>query len=320
MRAVCTPVPAGEPSLEVVRARVDLRRRLRPIDGGGAPLDPRVGILARELRRPARLEPGTIVEVVYRVSEAPISTCGASASAAAQASGAARAFGDDSRAAPTRELAAVRIGTGAAARTAFHIKGDAGAADGFYARDGRPLERAFLRYPVEFMLVTSGFSYGRRHPILKKHKPHLGVDFAAPRGTPVVAVADGEVIEAGWAGYHGRHVGIRHADGSTSGYSHLERIAPGLAIGSRVSKGEVIGAVGTSGLATGPHLHFAVTRRGKPVNPLGADTATPGLPRLAGKSLARLQASAAEVNVALIAAAPKQTKTIQIASGPRSAR
>jgi murein DD-endopeptidase MepM/ murein hydrolase activator NlpD len=201
----------------------------------------------------------------------------------------------------------VRVGT----HTAFRATSDGKGGDGFYARDGRPLERAFLRYPVEYMLITSGFSYGRPHPILKKRKPHLGVDFAAPRGTPIVSVADGEVIQAGWIAYHGRHVAIRHTDGSISKYSHLERIATGLVVGAHVSKGEVIGAVGTSGLATGPHLHFALMRRGKAVNPLA--TEAPSLPRLSGTDLARLRASAAEVDFALLAAAPEIPRPVQIA-------
>jgi murein DD-endopeptidase MepM/ murein hydrolase activator NlpD len=163
------------------------------------------------------------------------------------------------------------------------------------------------------MRVTSGFSYGRRHPILKKRMAHLGVDFAAPRGTPIVAVADGEVIEAEWLPFHGRHVGIRHADGSISGYSHLERIMPAVSVGTRVSKGEVIGTVGTSGLSTGPHVHFSLTRRGKPVNPLG--TVTPSLPSLKGAALARLRTSVTEAESALAAAAPETAKPIQIARG-----
>ena len=285
--AACTPRPVDEPSVAVVRARVDLRRRLRPLDGGDTPLDPRVGILARELRRPARLESGAIVTAVYRVIEEQPTTCG----------NATAMTGEAPEAVQVRELIAVQVGSGSHARMAFRAQAEAEGPAGFYARDGKPLERAFLRYPVEYMLVTSGFSYARRHPILKKRKPHLGVDLAAPRGTPVVAVGDGEVVEAGWAGPHGRHVGIRHADGSTSGYSHLERIAPGLRVGRLVHKGDVIGAIGTSGLATGPHLHFSVTRRGKLVDPLG--TPAPSLPTLTGTALAGLKTSVAEVEAAL---------------------
>ena len=304
-RAECAPEAISEPTLTVVRARVDLRGQVRPIDGA-APLDPRVGILARELRRPARLEPGTIIEVVYRVYDTPPATCRASAPAGARTP-------DNESQAPTREIVAVRVGTGAATRRAFHVKNDVDGTDGFYASDGRPLEHAFLRYPVEFMLVTSGFSYGRRHPILKKRMPHLGVDFAAPRGTPIVAVADGEVIEAEWVPFHGRHVGIRHADGSISGYSHLERIMPRTKVGARVRKGEVIGTVGTSGMSTGPHVHFSLTRRGKPVNPLA--TVMPSLPPLKGAALARLRTSVTEAESALAAAAPEIAKPIQIARG-----
>jgi murein DD-endopeptidase MepM/ murein hydrolase activator NlpD len=301
-RAECTPEPLGEPTLTVVRARVDVRRRVRPIDGS-APLDPRVVILAREMRRPAKLEPGTIIEVVYRVFDTPRTTCRATAPTGAHAAADAS----------TREIVAITVGTGAAARRAFHVEGSGEGTDGFYASNGRPLEKAFLRYPVEFMLVTSGFSYGRRHPVLKKWKAHLGVDFAAPRGTPIVAVADGEVIGAGWVPYHGRRVSIRHADGSVSGYSHLERIAAAASVGARVRKGEVIGTVGTSGITTGPHVHFSLARRGKPVNPLGVQA--PSLPQLTGAALAHLRASVAEAEIALAAAAPESTKPIQLARG-----
>ena len=148
----------------------------------------------------------------------------------------------------------------------------------FYDRDGQPLGRQFLRYPVAYSRISSQFSHARYHPVLKRNIPHYGVDFAAPTGTPVRAVADGKVIKSGWHGGNGRFVKIVHDSVYQSGYAHLSRIASKVRVGSRVKKGQVIGYVGSSGLATGPHLHFAMYRKGKYIDPLRAD-----LPR--GRSL-----------------------------------
>jgi murein DD-endopeptidase MepM/ murein hydrolase activator NlpD len=134
--------------------------------------------------------------------------------------------------------------------------------------EGRLLERSFLRYPLEFTRITSSFSESRFHPILKTSRPHLGVDFAAPAGTPVLAVASGYVRSAGWKKDFGRHVEIDHGDGLISAYSHLRGIDPSLKTGRLVRQGEVVGWVGQSGLATGPHLHFAMFDNGEYINPL----------------------------------------------------
>jgi murein DD-endopeptidase MepM/ murein hydrolase activator NlpD len=135
-------------------------------------------------------------------------------------------------------------------------------------RNGRPLEHALLRYPVEFTRISSAFSEGRFHPILKQSRPHLGVDFAAPAGTPVRAIGAGKVIWAGWKGGFGRHVEIEHADGLVSTYSHLRATHPTLASGSPVKQGQLLGWVGQTGLATGPHLHFALFENGQYLDPL----------------------------------------------------
>ena len=126
----------------------------------------------------------------------------------------------------------------------------------------------FLRYPLQFTRISSGFSYARFHPILKRTRPHLGVDFAAPRGTPVRAVADGTVRRAGWRGGLGRFVRLDHPGPYDSGYGHLHRIAKGVREGARVKQGQIIGYVGSTGLATGPHLHFIMYKYGKHINPL----------------------------------------------------
>lgn len=142
---------------------------------------------------------------------------------------------------------------------------------GYYAPNGAPLSRAFLRYPVEFTEITSEFSLLRRHPILHRSRPHLGVDFAAPTGTPVRAVADGFVTYSGWVSQLGRCVRIDHAATAlTSSYGHLARIAAGVTPGVAVKRGQVIGYVGATGLATGPHLHYALDHDGEYVDPLTA--------------------------------------------------
>jgi murein DD-endopeptidase MepM/ murein hydrolase activator NlpD len=139
---------------------------------------------------------------------------------------------------------------------------------GYYTADGRALGRYFLRYPVEFTKISSVFSARRFHPILRRSRPHLGVDFAAPRGTPVHAVADGTVIDAGWEGGFGRTVRIEHADGYRTTYGHLSRIGSNLRDGRTVRRGQVIGYVGSTGLSTGNHLHYGVERDGQHVDPL----------------------------------------------------
>jgi murein DD-endopeptidase MepM/ murein hydrolase activator NlpD len=127
-----------------------------------------------------------------------------------------------------------------------------------------------LRFPVKFSYISSGFTFHRYHPILHEYRPHVGVDLAAKYGTPVKAVADGRVEYAGWCGELGRCVRLQHTQGMVSIYGHLSQITPGLERGGWVSLGEVIGRVGTSGLSTGPHLHFALERDGRYVNPLTA--------------------------------------------------
>ena len=142
--------------------------------------------------------------------------------------------------------------------------------------DGKALGGALLRYPLEFTRITSTFSGSRFHPILKQRRPHLGVDFAAPTGTPVRAVGAGTVRWSGWKGGFGRHVEIDHGDGLVSAYSHLRGIHQGVRKHAHVNRGQVIGRVGMSGRATGPHLHFAIFRNGRYLNPLKRSGPSPG--------------------------------------------
>ncbi len=138
--------------------------------------------------------------------------------------------------------------------------------DGSYLSGEKRLK--FLRYPVRFTRISSVFTDARFHPIYKQRRPHLGVDFAAPTGTPVRAVAAGKVSYAGWKGAYGRFIRINHAGPYSSAYAHLRRIKSRVKVGTKVKRGEIIGHVGASGAATGPHLHFEMHKNGKYVNPL----------------------------------------------------
>jgi murein DD-endopeptidase MepM/ murein hydrolase activator NlpD len=145
----------------------------------------------------------------------------------------------------------------------------------YYAPDGKALKKSFLKSPLKFGRITSKFSLARLHPILKIVRPHLGVDYAAPAGTPVQSVAAGLVTGAGDTGGGGRAVSIRHASGYETKYLHLSRIA--VLPGAHVDQGAVIGNVGSTGLSTGPHLDFRIYRNGKAVNPAKV-IFPPGLP------------------------------------------
>ena len=137
---------------------------------------------------------------------------------------------------------------------------------GYYSPEGNPLRKAFLRSPLKFSRISSGFTHARFHPILKTMRPHLGVDYAAPVGTPVRASGNGVVTLAGWSGGYGKTVKIRHPNGYETLYGHLSRI--GVKKGDRVEQTQVIGAVGTTGRSTGPHLDYRMIKNGEYVNPL----------------------------------------------------
>ena len=139
----------------------------------------------------------------------------------------------------------------------------------YYDERGRSLRRFFLRSPLKFEpRVTSRFSLSRRHPVLHTSRAHRGVDYAAPPGAPVIAAAAGTVVSATYDGTNGRMVRVRHASGYESFYLHLSAFGPGIRTGARVDQGQTVGRVGATGLATGPHLHYGLTRNGVFVNPL----------------------------------------------------
>jgi murein DD-endopeptidase MepM/ murein hydrolase activator NlpD len=138
----------------------------------------------------------------------------------------------------------------------------------YFDEEANSLRRTFLKAPLKFKRISSGFSYSRMHPILKYRRPHLGVDYAADHGTPVVSIGDGVVEFAKWDnGGGGRAVKIKHNGTYTTLYMHLSKYGAGIKGGAHVKQGQVVGYVGSSGMATGPHLDFRVYRNGKPIDP-----------------------------------------------------
>ncbi|HVP57939.1 MAG TPA: M23 family metallopeptidase [bacterium] len=142
---------------------------------------------------------------------------------------------------------------------------------GYYDYDGSSARRVFLKSPLSYRRISSFFSGARLDPILKVYRPHYGVDYAAPMGTPVVSIGDGRVVMAGWNDGFGRYVEIRHNGMYASCYGHLSGFGDGVRSGSMVSQGQVIGYVGSTGMSTGPHLDFRIKKYGSYVNPLTLD-------------------------------------------------
>lgn len=138
----------------------------------------------------------------------------------------------------------------------------------YWEYDGGSLRKQLLKAPLKFTRISSGFSHARLHPVHKVYRPHYGVDYAAPKGTPVRSTADGVVTFKGWGGGGGNTLKIKHAGGLMTGYLHLSGFAKGIKEGSRVSQGQLIGYVGSTGTSTGPHLDYRIWKNGKPINPL----------------------------------------------------
>jgi len=149
--------------------------------------------------------------------------------------------------------------------TAILFKDPSGHTD-YYTEEGDSLRKAFLRAPLHYKYISSYFSKNRLHPILRIWRPHLAIDYAAPTGTPVSTIGDGTVIFAGWNGGYGNYIKVRHPNNYVSGYGHLSRFAKGLKKGQKVKQGEIIGYVGATGLATGPHLDFSISENGERVD------------------------------------------------------
>src|SRR5689334_8234164 len=170
----------------------------------------------------------------------------------------------------TLRILAAELINGGQKLTAVYFEKQRGQGN-YYNLEGRSLARSFLRFPLEFTAITSHFTDSRFHPILKTNLPHTGVDFAAQRGTPVRAVGDGVIAEAGWNGGYGKAIDITHDTTYMSRYAHLDSFAPGIKAGAAVTKGQVIGYVGSTGRSTGPHLHFELYKDQQYINPLSVD-------------------------------------------------
>jgi murein DD-endopeptidase MepM/ murein hydrolase activator NlpD len=152
---------------------------------------------------------------------------------------------------------------------AFYFEQDAQGS--YYDQHADSMEKAFLKAPIKFSRITSGFSKRRFHPILKKYKAHFGIDYAAKTGTPIMSTGDGVVVKAGYDKNNGKYVKIRHNGVYTTQYLHMSRFAPGIKRARNVRQGEVIGYVGSTGLATGPHLCYRFWKNGRQVNPSKED-------------------------------------------------
>ncbi|TXD35929.1 M23 family metallopeptidase [Lujinxingia vulgaris] len=189
---------------------------------------------------------------------------------------------------------------------------------GYYDEEGESLQRQFLRSPLPFTRVTS--RYGRRvHPVLGGTRMHRGVDYGAPIGTPVQAVADGTVVFAGRAGGYGNLIKIRHSGGFETRFAHLNNFARGIRAGVRVTRGQLVAKSGNTGRSTGPHLHYEMLQNGRHIDPLSVDTAR-GEP-LKGESLASFKSEIvvpwrAKLTEALREAAPRALAQREAASGP----
>lgn len=139
---------------------------------------------------------------------------------------------------------------------------------GYYDLEGRPMKKGFLKAPVKFSRISSRYNLNRFHPVLKRTRPHLGTDYAAPYGTPIYAVGNGVVVEASYTSGNGNFVKIKHDDRYQTQYLHMQKFASGIHRGVQVKQGQVIGYVGSTGLATGPHVCFRFWKDGKQVNHL----------------------------------------------------
>ncbi|MDH4260452.1 MAG: M23 family metallopeptidase [Gammaproteobacteria bacterium] len=162
-------------------------------------------------------------------------------------------------------LAAEFVNAGRTYRAVRYVR-PGGRAD-YYTPDGRPVRKAFLRYPVDYARISSGYSTARWHPVLHRVRAHRGIDFAAPAGTPIKAAGAGRVIFRGTKGGYGNVVELAHSNGITTLYAHMSRFAREVGVGDRVAQGEVIGYVGRTGLANGPHVHYEYRVNGVYKNP-----------------------------------------------------
>lgn len=186
----------------------------------------------------------------------------------------------------------------------------------YFDENGRSMKKFLMKTPIDGARISSSFGR-RKHPILGYTKMHSGVDFAAPRGTPIYAAGNGKVEIAGWTGGYGKFVRIQHANGYETGYAHMNGFASGIRPGVSVRQGQVIGYVGTTGRSTGPHLHYEVSVRGKKMNPLGIKVPTGT--QLAGKDLKSYKGARAKI-MAQMAETPELTKVAQANTGSKDSK
>ena len=191
----------------------------------------------------------------------------------------------------------------------------AGGTPSYYTPDGRPLRKAFLRAPVDFTRVSSVFNPARMHPILNRIRGHMGTDYAAPTGTPVHAAGDGRVSFEGRRGGYGNAIVLLHSNSVSTLYGHMSRFARNIHLGSHVSQGEVIGYVGMTGLATGPHLHYEYLMNGVHMNPQTVHL--PGAESLRADSLREFRVSTAPLLSSLEQRPPPAVATASAQTAPR---
>lgn len=205
-----------------------------------------------------------------------------------------------------RILAAEFINNGKTHRAFWHQ--DKNGVGGYYTADGRSVKKAFLRSPLEFSRITSGFSDARYHPVMREIRAHRGIDYGAPTGTRVKATGDGVVEFVGTQGGYGKVVMLRHSGDRTTVYGHLSGFAPSLKKGGRVGQGETIGFVGATGMATGPHLHYEFRIAGTHRNPL--TVALPGALPLAPAQITAFKARTDELMLQI--AAVREVKLVML--------
>lgn len=207
-----------------------------------------VRMLASDVDLQSRLSPSDRLMVFYSIDE--------------EDGGTSSAHGEAS------EILFVEIAVGDTRKRFYRFRPEGAESADYFDSEGRSARQFLIRKPVANGRFTSGFSSGRRHPVLGYNRPHWGVDWAAPRGSAILAAGDGTVVKAGWASGYGRQTVIRHANGYVTSYSHQSAISKGIKAGSAVRQGQVIGRVGSTGLSTGNHLHYEIEVNGKRVDPM----------------------------------------------------
>ncbi len=169
---------------------------------------------------------------------------------------------------PSGFIHAIKFITSGREHYGFYFESDDGEVKGYFNEKGESLIKQFLKAPLRFSRITSGYSYARFHPSLGRTTPHRAIDYGAPLGTPIMTVGDGTVTFVGWNGGYGKMVTVHHNDVYTTRYAHMTSYAKGIKNGTRVEQGDIIGYVGSTGFSTGPHLHYEIKKHGTLVNPL----------------------------------------------------